>query len=124
VRGSGIVLGLLRPVAAIGAVALAVTACAAIAGCHANEPSGQPIDACARSCESRASRQCSSAECARGCEFILDRLIEKETDNVLACVARATRRCEDAVWAECAARVGVHADGGPPAPPPPEEDWE
>ena len=36
-------------------------------------------------------------------------------------MARASRRCGDVVWAECAAKVGVHADGGPPAlsPPPP-----
>lgn len=99
------------------ALVLASTACG-----RALEPANKPIDACVKKCHERASRQCSDAECARGCEFILDRLIEKEGDNVLACVARRPRRCTDVVWADCAANVGVHADGGPPAPPPPQDE--
>jgi len=79
---------------------------------------------CQASCEKKADRHCSSAECYRGCELILDRIIERESDNVIACVARHPRRCSDVVWADCASRVGVHADGGPPGPPPPKEDWE
>jgi len=84
--------------------------------CHALEPANKPIDACHASCEKRASRSCSEAECNRGCEFILDRLMEREMNNVIACVARTPRRCTDEVWADCAARIGVHADGGPPPP--------
>jgi len=36
---------------------------------------------------------------------------------VLACIAKAQSSCDDAAWARCAALVGPHADGGPPAPP-------
>ena len=86
------------------------------------EPSNKPVDACVASCNKRASRQCSEGECNRGCEFILDRLVEKETNNVIACVAKNQRRCTDVVWADCAVRIGVHADGGPPAPGPPAEE--
>lgn len=101
-----------------------VLALLVLGACKANEPSAQPIETCARSCEARASRQCSSDECQRGCEFILDRILEHEADGVIACVGNQPRRCADVVWAQCAASVGVHKDGGPPAPPPPPEDWE
>ena len=41
----------------------------------------------------------------------------------MACVARTPRRCSDVVWADCAAKIGVHADGGPPvALPLPDEE--
>jgi hypothetical protein len=87
------------------------------------EPANRPVDGCVRSCTAHLSRQCSLAECERGCEFILDRILEKESENVLACIARSPRRCTDVVWADCAAKIGIHADGGPPeAPPPPEEE--
>lgn len=89
--------------------------------CHALEPSSKPTDACRADCKKLAERSCTESECARGCEFILDRLVEKEGKNVVACVARHPRRCSDVVWADCAARVGAHVDGGPPAPGPPEE---
>lgn len=102
-----------------------LVALAALAfSCRAVEPKNRPLDTCEASCKARASRQCSEDECARGCEFILDRIIEREGDNVIACVARGNRRCSDVVWADCAARIGVHADGGPPAPPPPPEEDE
>jgi hypothetical protein len=42
---------------------------------------------------------------------------------VLACVAKAQSSCDDPVWAKCAALIGPHADGGPPAPPK-SEDFE
>lgn len=95
-----------------------------LGGCgRALEPENRPIDGCVRSCKARASQQCSESECYRGCEFILDRILEKESDNVLACIARTSRRCTDVVWADCATKIGVHADGGPPvAPPLPEEE--
>ena len=99
------------------AAAPAITACGQVL-----EPANKPIDACVYKCKTRASRSCSEDECRRGCEFILDRLLEREGDNVIACVVRTPRRCTDVVWAECAARIGVHADGGPPAPPPPSDE--
>jgi hypothetical protein len=88
------------------------------------EPPNRPVDTCTKSCAERAPRQCSEDECYRGCQFILDRLAEKEGDTVISCVASRDQRCADSVWADCAVRVGVHRDGGPPAPPPPSEEWE
>ena len=92
--------------------------------CKAVEPTNKPIETCKRSCNSRASRQCSDNDCERGCEMILDRIIEREADHVINCVGRQSRKCGDVVWAECAAMIGPHADGGPPPPSPPPEDWE
>jgi len=89
--------------------------------CMRPEPK-TPVATCVHKCSANASNRCTQAECERGCEFVLDRLIEQETDQVLACVARGSRRCGDVVWASCAAHVGVHADGGPPAPLPPSDD--
>lgn len=99
-------------------------AASAAAACKAMDPPNKPLETCQRSCEAKAKRNCSAAECERGCEFILDRIIEQEGNNVIACVARAPRRCSDVVWADCAARIGPHADGGPPAPPPPSDIYE
>ena len=107
-------------VAAIVSTALAVSLSSA--SCRVFEPSNKPIDACRRSCESKAKRQCTDNQCERGCEMILDRLVEREGENVIACVVASPRRCTDVVWADCAAHVGPHADGGPPAPPPPDDD--
>jgi len=89
--------------------------------CRIADPANRPVDACIAKCNAKLSRQCTEGECTRGCEFILDRLVEGETDPVLACVGKFPRRCSDPAWAECAAHVGVHADGGPPPPPPPQE---
>jgi hypothetical protein len=104
------------------AIVLAIVGVLAIGCGRAVEPENRPIDKCTAICAKRASRQCSEDECRRGCEFILDRILEKEGDNVIACVARRPRRCTDVVWADCAAKIGVHADGGPPAPPPPADE--
>ena len=42
---------------------------------------------------------------------------------MIACVAKnKDHACNDRAWAYCAARIGVHADGGPPAPAPPSDD--
>lgn len=101
-------------------VGLALTV--ASASCRVVEPSNKPLDACRRSCESKANKQCTDNQCERGCEMILDRLVEREGERVIGCVAASPRRCTDVVWADCAARVGPHADGGPPAPPPPPDD--
>ena len=92
--------------------------------CHAVDPSNRVVSVCEAKCNQRLSRACTEQECNRGCEFILDRLVERESDGVIACVGRHARRCSDVVWAECAASIGVHADGGPPAPSPPRDDWE
>src|SRR5262245_26990321 len=114
---------MLRPASAAAAVALAFASLVGGAlSCRALEPSNRPLDTCRKSCERRAERQCSSAECERGCEFILDRIVERESDNVIACVAKYARRCTDVVWADCATRIGPHADGGPPPPPPPVDE--
>jgi hypothetical protein len=51
-------------------------------------------------------------------------LVEHEDGPVVACVARSKKSCSDGTWAACAARVGPHADGGPPAPPPPADELE
>lgn len=82
-----------------------------------------PEERCADACEQRAKDRCTSRECARGCAFILDRIVEREDGNVIACVAKSKGPCNDETWAVCAAHVGIHADGGPPAPEPaPEEE--
>ena len=109
----------------IGALAMIGILLALLPGataCRALDPSNKPVDACVQACNARASRQCSEAECARGCEFVLDRLVEREMVVVVGCVARSARRCADVVWAECASHVGVHSDGGPLQPPPPAEE--
>lgn len=105
-------------------VGLGLVLVVAGASCRALEPKNRPLDTCEASCKARASRQCSEDECARGCEFILDRILEREGDRVIACVGGGNRRCSDIVWADCAAKIGIHADGGPPAPPPPPEEEE
>jgi hypothetical protein len=99
-----------------------VVSVSAFASCRVYEPANRPLDRCRHSCEKRAARQCSEAACERGCEMILDRLVEREGENVIGCVAASPRRCTDVVWADCAAHVGAHADGGPPGPPPPPDE--
>ncbi len=93
-------------VVVVGLVALACTG--------ARSPA-RPDDACAATCQARIPR-CGVAGCTRGCSLALDRLVEGEGDDVLACVERSPAACDDWLWAGCAARVGAHADGGPPAP--------
>ncbi len=108
----------------------------ALVGCPASGPSNQPEAKCADACESRAAKRCDAKACARGCAFILDRIIENEHLGVIDCVGKRTGSatlpdsekdewrdgpCGDREWAECAVRVGIHADGGPAAPPPVDE---
>jgi hypothetical protein len=81
-----------------------------------------PEGRCVVACEARA-KNCDEHLCERGCRFALDRLVEHEGDRVVECVARAAK-CDDETWAECSVRIGVHADGGPPAPGPPHEEEE
>jgi hypothetical protein len=81
-----------------------------------------------KACETRLDG-CSPRECRRGCNLVVDRIIQREGDRVLACVARAVAAaqreapaCGDRAWARCAVLLGPYADGGPPAPPPPRDD--
>jgi hypothetical protein len=80
-----------------------------------SEPEG-PLTACEAACAARVS-SCGARDCRRGCSIVIDRWVEREGNHVLGCVAAAKPRCDDRTWAACAARVGPHADGGPPAPP-------
>jgi len=97
-------------------VPFAVTAGLVVA-CSAPRSAERPDDACAAECQRRIAR-CGATACVRGCQLSLDRLVEHEGEAVLACVERSAAPCDDWLWAECAARVGIHADGGPPAPEP------
>src|SRR5579885_3607456 len=92
-----------------------------LVGCP-QEPRERPDVACADVCKKRIVG-CSAHECERGCGFVLDRLVEHEQETVLHCVETSTGGCGDEQWAECAARVGVHADGGPDVPPPPPSEF-
>jgi hypothetical protein len=91
------------------------------AACFRMETTPRHEADCTRVCL-RSAHQCDEAACLRGCNFSLDRLLEHEGPNVLRCVAKA-KTCDDRVWATCGAEIGVHADGGPPAPPPAKE-WD
>jgi hypothetical protein len=102
-------------------VTTALVAATVVIGCQASSPPTRPEQTCARVCKRKAPR-CLSSDCVTGCNLVLDRLFEGEGDRVLDCVARRPR-CDDTTWAECGVRVGVFADGGPPAPPPPRE-WD
>lgn len=82
------------------------------------EPKNRPEVRCADACEVQAKARCSDTECERGCLFVLDRLVEREQSTVLDCVSSGKGPCDDGAWADCAARVGPHVDGGPAAPPP------
>lgn len=98
--------------AALAFVALALSACP--------EPK-TPESVCSAKCEKDLAPKCDDKACERGCLFVLDRLVENEGDNVLACM-KSAKECDDKAWADCAARIGVHADSGPGAPPPPPEE--
>jgi hypothetical protein len=95
-------------------LALATIVLAGIA-CDAHAPPHGVEETCAFACAAKAP-ECTFAECQRGCNLALDRLVEGETSGVLTCVVRQIDSCGDRVWAHCAARVGPYADGGPPPP--------
>jgi hypothetical protein len=110
-----------------GASLFAHLVLAGAAACGAVSPAPRGFEqacavACARSARGGAAR-CSDPQCARGCNLVLDRLVENEGGHVLACVETSSS-CDDRTWAACATRIGVHADGGPPAPPPPNDNIE
>lgn len=100
-----------RIVIALGSIASLVV----LAGCPM-EPRERPDVACADVCKKRIVG-CSEHECDRGCAFVLDRLVEHEQETVLSCIERS-KKCTDGEWAECAAHVGAHIDGGPGVPEP------
>ena len=100
---------------------VALVCAAALPACFRMETTPRHEATCAKACV-RSARQCDEKACLRGCNFSLDRILEHEGSNVLACVSKA-KACDDRTWATCAARIGVHADGGPPAPLPP-KDWD
>jgi hypothetical protein len=95
----------------------------AASACKAESPPLGPEEACAKTCTLRAT-QCAPSECRRGCNLVLDRLLEHEASAVLACIEHEKAPCDDRAWARCASHVGIHADGGPPAPPPAPEFYE
>jgi hypothetical protein len=96
-----------------------------VPACRAAEPPNNPEEVCVQACGQRAKNRCTDDDCRRGCRLALDRLVEHEGDHVIACVAGAkTKLCDDSTWAECAVKVGLHADGGPPVPARPGDDDE
>ncbi len=101
---------------------VAFTLAVAFAACRpADRPAPGPEARCADACAARA-HACGEEACARGCRLVLDKLVEREEGLLLACVARATGSCTDQTFAECAARTGPYADGGPAPPRPPTDD--
>jgi hypothetical protein len=109
-------------------LAPALTLCAALlvvagfVGCRALDPTNAPEDLCQTECKTRA-KLCSREQCERGCQLVLDRIIERQSKQVIDCVASQTA-CTDTTFATCGARMGAHVDGGPPGPPKPPEDYE
>lgn len=101
---------------ALLAIAFAFVLALGGAGCRSNSPDGRAEAACVEDCEAHAHARCNDTECIRGCKFSLDRLLEHEGRNVVACIGRGKGACDDPAWAECAANIGVHVDGGPPGP--------
>ncbi len=117
-------------------LAIAPLLALAICACPGAAPSHVPLARCADACAERAKARCDRAACERGCAFVLDRVVEREHLAVIDCVAARSEsatpegsprdewrdaKCADREWAGCAAQIGVHADGGPPAPPPVDE---
>ena len=104
--------------------AFVLLALSAVVACHVVAPPNRPVQSCIDRCVNVASKVCDEHACERGCQFILDRLVEREGDNVVSCVASMAKACDDRTWAHCAVHLGAHKDGGPPAPAPPSDDWE
>ena len=94
-----------------------------ISACRDSQPQGRIEEGCVEQCKVQAKLRCNEDLCIRGCRFVLDRLMERQGPTVIACVAHGKKEsCDDDAWATCAVNVGVHADGGPPAPSPPQDD--
>ena len=117
---------------AVGLISLASAAACVLpfAACAPESPPTPGPEAhCADSCVAKA-HACTADECARGCRLVLDKLVEHEGARVVACVAASAKAraktkakaCDDVTFAECAARTGPFADGGPAPPRPPSDD--
>ena len=104
-------------------VAMTLAMVAAPAGCRVEAPASGPEAQCVDGCRATV-HACSDVQCVRECRFILDRLVEREGAQVLACVARAKGSCDEMTFADCAARSGPYANGGPAPPRPPSDDEE
>jgi hypothetical protein len=86
-----------------------------LCGCPGSAPPRGPEQDCVEACASR-DRQCGELQCARGCNLVIDRLVERQGEQVIACIAASRGVCDDRTWARCATLIGPYADGGPPPP--------
>ncbi|MCL2450918.1 MAG: hypothetical protein FWD17_18395, partial [Polyangiaceae bacterium] len=71
---------------------------------HADAPAGGPEASCVADCAARA-RGCSRKQCVRGCNLVIDRLVERQGTAIIACVATARANggaCDDRAFARCA----------------------
>lgn len=82
-----------------------------LVGCRETAAPPGPELACVEACK-REMGHCDHMRCGRGCNLVLDRLVERERPQVFTCVSRA-KSCDDSAWAECATHVGNYVDGGP-----------
>jgi hypothetical protein len=105
------------------ALGLGLGLVAVVGGCVVVSPVPGPEARCTDACRATASA-CQDWQCARGCRFVLDKLVEREGANVLACVAKAKPACSDHTFADCAVRTGPNTNGGPPPPKPPSDEDE
>lgn len=89
-----------RAVVSLGALAaIYVLSCRPATGPGLREAS------CVSACRDDVS-SCTEATCERGCNFVLDRLVEGYQREILLCVAsRSDHACTDRAWAECAVRA-------------------
>ncbi len=95
-------------------------ACETFLPARSDTPQGALEEKCVSTCRKQIS-SCDQNSCIKGCRIALDRIVEHEQDTVFACVARS-KTCSDYDFARCSARVGVHADGGPPLPEKPKSE--
>ena len=63
----------------------------ALFGCPAAARPPNPIEQCTALCQSEAGKACSEPECARGCEFVLDRVVERLNERRLGAQVRHVR---------------------------------
>ncbi len=80
-------------------------------GCRETAAPAGPELVCVEACK-KGMDHCNENGCGRGCNLVLDRLVERERSRVFACVD-AAKSCADSTWAMCATRVGNYVDGGP-----------
>jgi hypothetical protein len=96
-------------------------------GCRALDATNHVDLGCLDACRAELP-SCERVQCERGCTLMNDRIVERQTQTVLACMKKA-KTCSDPEFAACAARVGPFVDGGglqapasaPPVPEPGED---